>query len=54
VKQVMEQKQYACGFVDLRWIDNRQGLYDWFKNFNPDMAATTGDIARRKAMLAPL
>jgi hypothetical protein len=31
-----------------------QDLYDWFKNFNPDMAATTGDIARRKAMLAPL
>jgi len=52
VKQVMEQKQHACGFVDLRWIDNRQGLYDLLKNFNPDMAATTGEIATRKAMLS--
>ena len=50
--QINQNKQRNCGFNGLRWIDSRQGHYDWCAKFNPGMPAMKGELATRKAMLA--
>jgi len=49
--QVNENKARNCGFGGLRWIDIRQGHYDWCFNSNPGMDAMKSEIDARKKML---
>lgn len=49
--QVDEAKQRNCGFSGLRWIDSRQGHYDWCSNFKPGLAAMQGEIDTRQFKL---
>jgi len=51
IAQINDNKARNCGFSGFRWIDSRQGHYDWCANFNPGLPAMKGEIATRKAML---
>ena len=50
--QIAESKARNCGFDGLRWLDNRQGHYDWCNSFNPGLPAMKGEINTRDAALA--
>ena len=50
--QIAENKARNCGCNGIRWINSRQGHYDWCANFNPGLPAMKGEIATRRAMLA--
>jgi len=49
--QIADNKARNCGFSGLRWIDSRQGHYDWCNKFNPGLSAMRGEINTREAML---
>lgn len=49
--QIADNKARNCSFGGLRWIDSRQGHYDWCNKFDPSLPAMKGEINTRKAML---
>lgn len=51
VAQVAQNKARACGFSGLRWIDSRQGHYDWCATFKPGLLAMRSEIRARRIML---